>query len=154
MVSVALAIHMLAAIIWIGGMFFAYMALRPAAVQVLEPPVRLKLWSAVFKRFFKWVWAIVILLPTTGVFMIYENWGGLQFLTLDIYLMMGIGTLMILIYMHLFFAPYRRMNQALEAGDIQEAARRLGQIRLIVAINLSLGLIVGIIASAGRYWMH
>jgi len=154
MVSIALAVHMVSAIIWIGGMFFAYMALRPAAVQVLEPPTRLKLWSAVFARFFKWVWAIVILLPVTGVYMVFTNWEGFQFLTLDIYFMIGIGTIMILLFMHLFFAPYRRMNQALDANDIQEAARRLGQIRLVVAINLSLGLTVGVIASAGRYWMH
>jgi len=154
MVATALALHMLSAIIWIGGMFFAYMALRPAAVKVLETPDRLKLWSEVFARFFKWVWAIIIVLPTTGIFMILVNWDGFQNLTYDIYFMMGIGTLMILIFLHLFFAPYRRMNEALAGNHIKEAGRRLSQIRIIVAINLSLGLIVGVIASAGRYWMH
>jgi len=40
----AVTLHILGAVIWVGGMFFAYMALRPAIVETLEPPFRLKLW--------------------------------------------------------------------------------------------------------------
>jgi uncharacterized membrane protein len=40
----------------VGG---AYMVLRPAAVAVLEPPQQLRLWDAVFRRLFHWVWAKV-----------------------------------------------------------------------------------------------
>ncbi len=46
------ALHLLAAVVWVGGMFFAWMILRPAAVDILEPPARLRLWLSVFKRFF------------------------------------------------------------------------------------------------------
>ena len=59
---------------------------------------------------------------------------------------------MVLLFLHLFFAPYRRMNEALKDNNIEEAGRRLGQIRGIVAINMTLGLVIGLIASAGRYW--
>ena len=152
MIAIALALHMTAAIIWVGGMFFAYVALRPVAAELLEAPVRLQLWSSVFRRFFAWVWAIVIILPATGYFMIFKNWDGFRFVTMDIHLMHGIGLLMILLFLHLFFAPYRRLNQALANNDMDEAKRRLDQIRGIVAINLVLGITVGIIASAGRYW--
>jgi len=152
MIAIALSIHMLASIIWVGGMFFAYMFLRPVAAEMLEPPLRLQLWSAVFSRFFKWVWPIVILLPATGYLMIYKNWDGFRFVTMDIHLMHAIGLLMVILFLHLFFAPYRRMNEALQDGNIGEAARRLGQIRGIVAINMTLGLVIGFIASAGRYW--
>ena len=152
MIAIALSIHMLASIIWVGGMFFAYMFLRPVAAEMLEPPVRLQLWSAVFARFFKWVWPIVILLPATGYWMIFSNWDGFRFVSMDIHLMHAIGLLMVLLFLHLFFAPYRRMNEALKDNNIEEAARRLGQIRGIVAINMTLGLVIGLIASAGRYW--
>jgi len=152
MIAIALSIHMLASIIWVGGMFFAYMFLRPVAAEMLEPPVRLQLWSAVFARFFKWVWPIVILLPATGYWMIFKNWDGFRFVSMDIHLMHAIGLLMVLLFLHLFFAPYRRMNEALKDNNIEEAARRLGQIRGIVAINMTLGLVIGLIASAGRYW--
>jgi len=49
-------IHLLAVLIWVGGMFFTHLVLRPAAVETLEPPQRLKLLDAVFRRFFNWVW--------------------------------------------------------------------------------------------------
>jgi len=39
------ALHVLAAVVWVGGMFFAWMVLRPAAVSALQPPERLMLWS-------------------------------------------------------------------------------------------------------------
>jgi len=152
MIAIALAFHLLSAIIWVGGMFYAYMILRPVAASMLEPPLRLKLWSEIFKKFFAWVWAIIIVIPTTGYYMIFANWDGFANLTIDIHIMHGIGILMILLYLHLFFAPYRRMNQALADNDIQEAAIRLAQIRVIVMINMLLGLTVATVASAGRYW--
>ena len=152
MIAIALALHLVAAIIWVGGMFYAYMILRPVAASLLEPPIRLKLWSEIFQRFFVWVWGIVIVIPATGYFMIFKNWDGFKFVTIDIHIMHGLGILMILLYMHLFFAPYRKMNQALADNDIQEAAKRLGQIRVIVMINMLLGLTVATVASAGRYW--
>ena len=152
MIAIALAFHLLSAIIWVGGMFYAYMILRPVAAELLDPPVRLKLWSDIFRKFFVWVWAIIIIIPATGYFMIFTNWDGFSNLTTDIHIMHGLGILMILIYLHLFFAPYRRMNQALAENNIQEAARRLGQMRMIVGVNLLLGLTVATVASAGRYW--
>jgi len=152
MIAIALAFHLLSAIIWVGGMFYAYMILRPVAANLLEPPVRLKLWSDIFRKFFVWVWAIIIVIPVTGYFMIFTNWDGFSNLTIDIHIMHGLGILMILIYLHLYFAPYRRMNQALAEGNIQEAARRLSQMRIIVLINLLIGLTVATVASAGRYW--
>ena len=33
--------HILGVTVWVGGMFFAYMALRPASVELLETPERL-----------------------------------------------------------------------------------------------------------------
>ena len=50
----ALIIHIFAAVVWVGGMFFAHQVLRSAAAA-LEPPSRLVLWSRVFGRFFAWV---------------------------------------------------------------------------------------------------
>ncbi len=60
-------LHLLAALAWVGGMFFAWMILRPAAVAVLQPPERLRLWLDVFLRFFAWVWAAVLVLPISGL---------------------------------------------------------------------------------------
>ena len=149
--NIAIPLHMLATVIWVGGMFFAYMALRPVAGSLLEPPQRLPLWSQVFARFFPWVWASVIILLATGLWMVLAAYGGFAHVGLFIHLMAGLGILMMLLFVHVFFAPYRRMKQALAANDLPEAGRRLGQIRMIIGINLTLGLIVTVIASAGKY---
>jgi len=151
MTAFALSLHLLAAVVWVGGMFFAYMFLRPTAAEILEPELRLRLWSAIFSRFFRWVWASIIILPVTGYWIVFRNWGGFKFASIDIHLMHGIGLLMILIFLHLFFSPYRRLNRALANKDIKKAAQHLSQIRYIIAINMTLGLTVVIIASAGRY---
>lgn len=148
---IAIALHLLAAVIWVGGMFFAYMALRPVAASQLEPPQRLPLWSGTFSRFFPWVWIAVIVLPGTGYWMLFKAFGGLENPGLDILLMQVIGWLMILLYLHVFFAPYRRLRRGVAAGDFPAAGRALKQIRTIIGVNLLLGLTVVTIASGGRY---
>ncbi len=150
-VPIAIALHLLAATIWVGGMFFAYMALRPVAAQILEPAVRLELWTKTFKRFFLWVWMAVILIPLSGYWMIAQIWGGLGAVGVDIHLMHIIGWAMILIFMFVFLVPYRSMKQTLSQRDLKSAANALALIRKLVAVNLTLGVIVVVIASAGRY---
>jgi uncharacterized membrane protein len=52
MMSLIQALHGIAATAWIGGIFFAFMALRPAANKSLEPKERLKLWQSAYIHFF------------------------------------------------------------------------------------------------------
>jgi len=149
--SIAVALHILAAVVWVGGMFFALLILRPAA-GALDAQVRLPLWGRVFGRFFPWVWAAVILLPVSGYWMIMRGWGGMAHLPLYLHFMQGIGWLMILLYLHLWFAPYRRLKKAIASGDYSDGARQLNQIRILVAVNLILGLLNVAIGASGRYW--
>jgi uncharacterized membrane protein len=66
--------------------------------------------------------------------------------------MQATGLLMMALFLHLYFAPWRRLCRALDAGDDEAAAAQLDQIRKIVAINLVLGLITVAIGAGGRYW--
>lgn len=146
-----IALHLLATVVWVGGMFFAYMALRPVAASLLEPPQRLSLWTQTFERFFPWVWIAVLTLPVTGYLIVFGVLGGMGGAGLHVHLMQGLGWLMILLYLHMYFACFRRMQRAVAAGDWPTAGKQLAQIRRIVGINLLLGLLVVVIASAGRY---
>jgi uncharacterized membrane protein len=150
MMSIAIGLHAIAAVVWVGGMFFAYQILRPA-VGPLEPPTRLGLWGRVFSKFFVWVWAAVIVLPLTGYWMIFDNYGSFAALPLSYHFMMGLGWVMVLLFLHLWFAPYARFRRALAAGDFSTAGTQINTIRRIVGINLLLGLINVVLGAAGRY---
>jgi uncharacterized membrane protein len=147
-----LVLHVLSVVIWVGGMFFAYMCLRPVAASQLEPPVRLQLWVGVFGKFFPFVWLAVILLPLTGYMMISNIYSGMGNSPLYVHLMNGLGSLMIFIYLHVFFAPYQRLKRAVAAQDWPAGGKALAQIRVLVGINMTLGLLTALIASGGRYF--
>jgi uncharacterized membrane protein len=149
--SVSLVLHTLSAVVWVGGMFFAHQALRPAAAA-LEPGPRLMLWSRVLGRFFAWVFAAIVLLLLTGYAMVFSVYAGFGGIGLHVQLMQGIGILMMLLFLHLYFAPWRRFRTAVARRDWPEGGRQLGQIRTIVTINLVLGVVVVAIGSSGRYW--
>ena len=149
--TVALILHAISAVVWVGGMFFALAALRPATAP-LQPGPRLELWARVLDRFFRWVIAAIVLLLVSGYAMVFDVFGGFSGLGLYVQLMMGIGILMMLLFFHLYFAPWRRFQAAVARQDWAEGGRQLGQIRTIVTINLVLGLVVVAIGSSGRYW--
>ena len=149
--TAALILHALSAVVWVGGMLFAHQVLRPAAA-VLDPRPRLLLWSGVLGRFFAWVIAAIVLLLASGYTLVFAVFGGFARVGLHVNLMQGIGILMMLLFFHLYFAPWRRFRLAVAREDWAEGGRQLGQIRTIVTINLVLGLIVVAIGSSGRYW--
>lgn len=148
---VAISLHLLAAVIWVGGMFFAYMALRPAAASLLEPPQRLTLWQQVFKYFFPWVWMSVLLLLGTGAWMVFGYFNGLGHVAWHVHTMIGLGLVMMLLFMHVYYGPFRRLKEAVAISDWQTGASKLNQIRKLIASNLVLGLLVVVIAAGGRF---
>ena len=148
---IALAVHILAAVIWIGGMFFAYMILRPS-LPPLEPSNRLPLWQRVFARFFPWVWLCVVALPASGVGMVSEEFGGFSTLSPYIRLMMVLGGVMIAIFLILYFVPWRRYRAAVSAADWPAAESHIRRIRLLVGINLLLGLATIVVGASGRFY--
>lgn len=150
MAAFLIAVHVLAAVIWVGGMFFAYLALRPATAG-LSLAERVPLWSRALGRFFLWVWLAVIALIVTGYMLIFGVFGGMGAAGVHVHVMQALGWVMFLVFGHLFFVPWRRLRTALAAGSVDEAARHLNQIRWIVALNLTLGLIVVTVAAGGRY---
>ena len=149
--SLLITLHLLAAVVWVGGMFFAYVVLRPVAANLLEPPLRLPLWRRCFERFFVWVWVSVVLLPATGYAMIGMYFGGMAGARLHIHLMSGVAWIMIALFLYLYFGPYRGLVRAVEQQQWPQAGQRLARIRQIVGTNLVLGLVTVVLAGAGRY---
>ncbi len=145
---IAISLHAIAAVVWVGGMFFAYMALRPVAAKLLEPAVRLSLWSRTLTKFFIWVWLAVIIIPVTGYWMIFSVFNGFAGTAWYIHVMQGLGIIMILIFLHVFFAPFLKLRRAISEENYQEGGKNLAQIRKLVGLNLLIGLLT-LIAAIG-----
>lgn len=132
-----LFLHLAGAIFWMGGMAFMVLALRPALHEQLQPPVRLPLVVQVLRRFFIVVIASIAVLLATGVPLLLQVPGAQ--VPRGWHVMAGLGIVMMLLFGHIFFAPYQRLKKAVAAQDFPEAGRRMGQITLLVKINLGLG---------------
>ena len=149
--ALAVTLHVLSVVLWVGGMFFAHQCLRPVAAAQLEPPARLSLWVGVFGRFFPWVWALIVTILASGLWMIFAVFGGFKGAALYIHVMFGLGLAMMLIFMHVFFVPYRRLKAAVAAEDWPAGGNNLNMIRRLVGLNTLIGLLTIAVASGGRY---
>lgn len=138
-------LHLLGVVVWVGGMFFAYMVLRPIAASRLEAPPRLTLWEGVFGKFFPWVWLAVALILASGLYMMAL----IGKPPLYVLAMLALGLAMMAIFAHVFFAPYKRLKAAVAAQDWKAGGAALGQIRQLVGTNLILGLLTIVVGKLG-----
>ena len=149
--TLALTLHVLGAVVWVGGMFAAYVCLRPAT-GMLEGPQRLQLWRSFFAKFFPWVWICVLLLLGSGYWMLIATFGGFAGAPLYINLMQTLGLIMVALFLWMFHGPWLKFKRAVDAKDFPAAGGHLNRIRQIIMVNLPLGLIVVVIGGTGRFW--
>lgn len=142
---IAKFLHILGFTIWVGGMFFAHNALRPVVAVTLEPPQRLTLLAGVFAKFFLWVWISIALIFGSGMAMM----AGMGKPPLHVMLMFVLAVVMLLIFSHIFFAPYRRLKRAVAAQDWKAGGAAMATIRKLVAVNLIIGLLTITIGALG-----
>lgn len=143
-------LHVLSAIVWIGGMAFAILVLRPG-LALVPPPARLQLMGAVHRRFFLLVWHAMPTLLVTGYAMLFGWFGGFRGAGWHIHVMHLTGLIMSGIFIAIFFGPWRRMRTALAAETWPEAAAATDRIRRLVGINLVLGALTAAVAAWGRF---
>ncbi len=141
-----LALHILGAVIWVGGMVFALVVLRPS-LAVLEPPQRLALNGQVFRRFFLVIWHVMPIMVLTGYAMVIWVYGGFAHIAWNVNLMNVTGLVMSAIFVFMALVPWRAMRAALAGGDRAAAAAAMERIRTLVTVNLALGLFTVVIAA-------
>jgi uncharacterized membrane protein len=141
------ALHVLAALIWVGGMFFAWIVLRPAAVATLQAPERLTLWADVFRRFFVWVWVAVLVLPISGIGLWHLRFGSMEGAPHYVHIMAGLYLVMLALFLRIQLLQLPSLRRAVEAQNWPEGGAVLGGIRRLVGINLLTGLLVVVLAS-------
>jgi len=132
-----LLLHLLAAIVWVGGMFFAHFCLRPAAMETLDPPRRLPLLEATFRRFFRYVGAAVAILLVTGFALLLRV--GFAAAPVSWHVMLTLGVVMSVIFGYIWVVLYPKLRGHCAAAAWPLAGQAVNAIRQLVTVNLVLG---------------
>jgi len=152
--SVLKTLHLLAVIVWLGGMVFSHFFLRPALVA-LEPAVRVRLMHDVLGRFFNVVLAAVLLVLVSGSWLIGQvarqvvQAGAPFAMPVEWMVMSSLGGAMALIFVYIRWVLYRRLGRAVAAANWADGAAALGQIRNWVVVNLLLGVVIVVVTLIG-----
>lgn len=144
--NVLLALHLLGAAAWVGGMGFALLVLRPS-LSVLPPPQRLALHGAVFRRFFLLVWHAMPIVLLSGYGLLFGVYGGFAGVNPLVHVMHLVGLAMATVFALIFFGPWRSLQAALAADATAEAAAAVNRIRMLVTLNLVLGVVTIVVAA-------
>jgi uncharacterized membrane protein len=141
-----LALHLLSAAIWVGGMFYAVVVLR-VGLAVLDAGPRLQVQMVTLKKFFFYVWHVMPIMILTGWGMVFLVYGGFAVLPWSINVMQGLGILMALVFAYAFFGPWQRLRRA-----IRPAPDLVPRIRSLIITNLALGLATIAVGAFGHVW--
>lgn len=141
-------LHLLGAIAWIGGMLFAHFSLRPAAIEVLDPPRRLPLWAATLARFLPYTAVTVLVILATGIALLLQV--GFRQAPIGWHVMLALGLVMAAVFAYIYLGLFPRLRDRCAAADWPAAALALNGIRRLVTVNLVLGLCTVIAAVSAR----
>jgi uncharacterized membrane protein len=142
-------LHLAGVIVWVGGMFFAHQCLRPAALQVLEPPQRLALWAATFQRFLRWAAVAVLVVVASGAAM--RGRAGLAAAPPGWHVMAAGGVVMAVLFALVYGWLDPRLRADVAAARWPAAATHLNAIRRLVGANLLLAALVVAAAVSARW---
>ncbi len=145
------SLHVLGAVLWVGGMAFALLALRPALAGLEAPAARLAVQEGALRRFFLIVWHAMPALLLTGGALMFFWYGGFRGSGWHIHAMFTTGLVMAAVFAALFFGPWRRFRAARRRGDLPAAAADAEKVRRLVTVNFALGLLTVAVAAWGRF---
>lgn len=148
--NLMLVLHLLGSVVWVGGMVFAVLVFRPVVSQ-LDPPSRLQLHRAAFKKFFLLVWHAMPITLASGFWLLFGHYGGFRSVPWTIHAMLLLGLVMAGVFLAIVFGPWAAMRRALDSGDLAGAAAAGARIRLLVNVNLVLGLVTVALGGLLRY---
>ena len=145
MYDYAKLLHLVAGIVWMGGMTFMLFALRPAALSVLDAQARAVLMGQVWKRFYILVLLSIVALFTTGTHLYTATFRAAKMATgagsvpVGWNVMLVLGLAMMLIFGHIYFAGFKKYKRAVASGEWPLAAKAAGLIHTMTLINVTLG---------------
>ena len=145
MIELVKLIHLVAGILWMGGMAFMLLALRPAAAALLQPPERLMLMASVWKRFFPIVLVSIFALFTTGTNLYTTTFRAIKATTgqgsvpTGWNIMLVAGLLMMAIFAYTYWVAFAKFKKAMAETDWPVAGKAAAQINTAMVVNFTLG---------------
>jgi uncharacterized membrane protein len=104
------------------------------------------------QRFLVRGWIALALVLGSGHAMIRLTYGHLASTPLFVRVMLGLGLVIAAVFAYLQFFPWRHFQQAVAASGWPTAQQRIGEVRLILAILMALGVLAVLVGSGGRYF--
>jgi len=141
-----LLLHLLGVVLWVGGMAFAYLCLRPA-LAILPPAQRLTLMGSVLGRFFSLVWVALGCILVSGPAMLLAV--GMRQAPGAWHVMLLTGLVMTAVFLSVWFGPWKRLEAAVAGEDWAAGAAALAVIGRRVGFNLILGVVTMAVATLG-----
>lgn len=148
--TVVFPLHVLATIVFLGGLFFAVLVFQPIA-RGLNGETASLLWQQILARFFVWAWVSMLLILATGIAMVFLKFGGFSGVPMIHRGNMAIGIPAIALFGYAFFGPWQRYRRTITRGDWTAAKRELTRVRAVIAVILGLGLLASVVSAVGRY---
>jgi uncharacterized membrane protein len=143
-----LAIHLLGAVIWVGGVVYTLLVVRPA-VAILAPPARLAMGHEALRRFYRIVWHVMPIVLLTGYAMLFGVYGGFAAVGWPVHVMHLTGLLMSGLFVAVFFGPFQTLKAAAAAQDPAAGGAAMAKVRQMMVGVLILGLVTVVVAAFG-----
>ena len=147
--SLAFTLHILAVIVWLGGLFLCVVSLP--GTRDLDAGIAMSLWHRTLSRFFAWAWVSLLLILATGMGMVFLKFGGFADIPILHQVNRAIGIPAIALQGYLYFGPWRQFRRAMSRHDLTNAQKDIARVRVVMAVILTLGLVATAVSAAGRY---
>ncbi len=142
--GLVLALHLLAMTVWVGGMAYTLLVLRPS-LGLLDQTQRNSVHLQTLTRFFRLVWHVMPLVLASGWAMLFFREGGFANPDWHINTMQGLAIVMAAVFLYAYFGPFRKARRA-----IRPQPATFESIRSLVSLNLVIGVAIVVVASLGH----
>jgi uncharacterized membrane protein len=149
-VTIAFPLHVLAAIVFVGGVFSAVTVSHPLARGLSTEPASV-LWQQALGRVFAWAWGSLLLTVATGIILVSLKFGGFSGVPPIHRANMAIGIPAMWLFGYAFFGPWQRYRRAIARGELTAAYRALSGVRVLMGVTLGLALLASVLSAVGRY---
>lgn len=154
LLKVALFLHVIAAIFWVGGMLFLTLVVAPYLISIPDPKERAKIYQVVGTKYRLFGWVAIITLLVTGPVILYTLYGvNLDVATSQSFYGSGFGhalylklALVVIIVVSSLLHDFWLGPKAKSSPALSRYARIFGRGNLVIALLI---VILAVIVRAG-----